>query len=344
MCLVMSVSLFAFLGLNSSAATSVLILACDKMSANGGDKVTLTLSVPGGISGIECKLNFDTNYVSNLSVKNLTGDMIVSGSDGNVAKNNTYGRVKCVYAGKAISARDAFTAEFTVKKPFSDYRTVFSAEVTEATDSEERVCFVSNHRIICFPDINIKLKTTAEEFEKSKPWYYNAVEYVAVRLYINGYQNGNFGPSDNLQRQDFVVILANIVGADLSGYKTCKLTDVDMGAYYGKAVAWAVDNGIISGYQNGKFGVGDPITREQVATILYKYKNSPEVDNVEKTLASFTSDGDKISDFARTPIAWAVQNGVMKGKNTTTMAPGNTAARAEIATMVMNMDKNGMFK
>ncbi len=175
---------------------------------------------------------------------------------------------------------------------------------------------------------------------KQGDWFYEAAVYNALRGFITGYGNGKFGPADSLQRQDFVVILARIAGADTSSFTTCKLTDVDMNAYYGKAVAWAVDKGIIGGYQNGKFGVGDPITREQVATILYRYKGSPAADR--SVLDKFADKGN-ISAFALDAMAWANANGIINGKNATTIAPTLTASRAEIATIVMRMDKAGMF-
>ena len=179
-----------------------------------------------------------------------------------------------------------------------------------------------------FPDVN------------KGDWYYDAVKYCATRGFITGYKNGKFGPADALQRQDFVVILARIAGADIDGYTSCKLTDVDMNAYYGKAVAWAVDQKIIGGYDNGKFGVGDKITREQVATILYRYMNSPDVDT--GVLNKFPDKG-SISAFAVNAIAWANTNGIINGKSDGTLAPVATASRAEIATIIMRMDQQGMF-
>ena len=128
----------------------------------------------------------------------------------------------------------------------------------------------------------------------------------------------------------------------MSGYTTCKLTDVDMNAYYGKAVAWAVDKGIIAGYQNGKFGVGDPINREQVATILYRYMKNPAVSDVDGKLAKFPDKGN-ISEFAKAPLAWAVENNIISGMQDGTVAPKGTAVRAQIASIIMRMDQNGMF-
>jgi len=171
-------------------------------------------------------------------------------------------------------------------------------------------------------------------------WFYSSVKYVSTAGFMKGYSNGYFGPADALQRQDFVVILARIAGADLSKYKTCKLTDVDMNAYYGPAVAWAVDEGIISGYNNGKFGVGDKITREQVATILYRYSGSPSVNT--SVLNKFADKGN-ISSFAVNAMAWANTNGIINGKADGKLAPTATASRAEIATIIMRMDQQGMF-
>ena len=191
-----------------------------------------------------------------------------------------------------------------------------------------------------------KLPDNIKEFPdiKKGSWYYDAVQYVAKAGFMSGYQNGNFGPGDNLKRQDFVVILANVAGANFSSYasSTPKLKDVKKGAYYAAAVNWAVDNGIIAGYANGNFGVNDNLTREQVATILYRYMKSPEVKNIDSTLAKF-KDVNRVSSFAKTAVAWAVQNNVISGMADGRVAPTEGAARAQIASIIMRMDQQGMF-
>ncbi|MBQ9413504.1 MAG: S-layer homology domain-containing protein [Clostridia bacterium] len=173
-------------------------------------------------------------------------------------------------------------------------------------------------------------------------WFFEATKYVSNKGYVTGYASGKFGAGDNLQRQDFVSILARIAGADLTPYQneTGGLKDVKAGSYYAPAVAWAVENGIVAGYQNGKFGVGDPITREQVCTILWRFMGSPAAN--EDVLARFP-DQDRISDFAKTAVAWAVENGVISGMQNGTVSPVTGASRAQIAVIVMNMDKKGMF-
>ncbi len=176
-------------------------------------------------------------------------------------------------------------------------------------------------------------------------WFFDAVQYVSVKGFMTGYKDGTFGPANTLQRQDFVVTLARIAGVDLAAYQHAELTfeDVKMGEYYGPAVAWAVDNGIITGYNERKFGVGDTVNREQVATILYRFCGSPVVENVEETLEAFP-DAYRISGYAKEAMAWAVQNGVISGLKSGKIAPKSGASRAQIATIIMRMDQQGMLK
>lgn len=172
-----------------------------------------------------------------------------------------------------------------------------------------------------------------------KGWYYEAVmtnvEYGIMSGYGNSY---NFGTSDNLKRQDFVCMMANLLDADVSSYanQTPAFKDVQKGSYYAASVNWAVKNNIISGYQNGKFGVGDPITREQVCVILYRMEGMPAVSNVNGTLAKF-SDQARISSFARDAVAWAVQQGIINGMSNGTISSTTTASRAQIAAIMYNL-------
>ena len=138
---------------------------------------------------------------------------------------------------------------------------------------------------------------------------------------------------------------ARIAGADLEDYvgKPSKLKDVDKNAYYAAAVNWSVEEGIISGYQNGNFGVGDSITREQIATVLYRYTGAHEIEYTELILERF-SDRSRISGFAKDAFAWAVENKIINGMADGRAAPTEFASRAQIAVIIMNTDSQGMFK
>ena len=173
-------------------------------------------------------------------------------------------------------------------------------------------------------------------------WYTNAVLFNVEHNYFSGYGNGYFGPANNIQRQDFVVVLAKIAGADLSAYagQNGGFSDVPTNDYYSAAVAWAKDNHILSGYANGKFGVGDPITREQACLIFYNYCNGAVSGEVDAVLAGYP-DGENVSDWARTAVAWAAQNNVVGGNGK--LNPAGNANRAEMAQIIMNMSNNDIL-
>ena len=177
---------------------------------------------------------------------------------------------------------------------------------------------------------------------RSGDWYYNAVRFNVEKGYVTGYSNGTFGPSNNIQRQDFVLILARIAGADLSAYEGQNggFSDVQAGAYYASAVAWAKDKGIVTGYSADNFGVGTYITREQISLILCRYLNGSASGDVDAILNAY-SDGGNTSPWAKAGVAWAVENGIIG--NSDYLNPNGNAGRAEVAQIIYNMSNKGML-
>ena len=177
---------------------------------------------------------------------------------------------------------------------------------------------------------------------RSGDWYYNAVKFNAEKGYVTGYSNGTFGPSNNIQRQDFVLILARIAGANLSAYKGQNggFSDVQAGAYYASAVAWAKDKGIVTGYSADNFGVGTYISREQISLILCRYLNGSASGDVDAILNAY-SDGGNTSPWAKAGVAWAVENGIIG--NSDYLNPNGNAGRAEVAQIIYNMSNKGML-
>lgn len=181
-------------------------------------------------------------------------------------------------------------------------------------------------------------------------WYYDFVAYTTGRGIITGYGNGNFGVSDGIQRQDFLVILARLDGVDLDDYKGCSsnFPDVAADSYYEAAVNWGYENGIVNGYDNGKFGVGDKITREQLVTFLrryaeYRYTDSGYSTQTAQQMKNTYRDYGRISLFALDSVIWAVEKGIIKGKTTTTIDPQGYAQRCEIATIMYNIFDKEIF-
>ena len=174
-------------------------------------------------------------------------------------------------------------------------------------------------------------------------WYYNAVEFAVAKGYFSGNGDGTFAPGKNITRQDFVVVLSRIAGADLSKYSgKTNFTDVPSNAYYAKAIHWATNNGIISGYNATTFGVGDSLTREQLVTILSRYAQKKGVnvtpDAVALAKMNTYSDANKINPYMKNAVAWALANKVISGMNETTIAPQGNATRAQVAAILMNIN------
>ena len=113
-------------------------------------------------------------------------------------------------------------------------------------------------------------------------------------------------------------------------------SDVSSDAWYADSVAWAVENGIASGYGDGQFGPNDSVTREQFVVMLWRYVGSPKASRRDLEFA----DADRVSDYAQEALCWAVENGVLNGNDSGQLVPGGTATRAEAAQMLKDFMEN----
>ncbi len=177
---------------------------------------------------------------------------------------------------------------------------------------------------------------------RSGDWYSDAVKYNFERGYITGYSNGTFGPANNIQRQDFVLILARIAGVDLSAYEGQNggFSDVQAGTYYASAVAWAKDTGVVNGFSADNFGVGTYISREQICLIFSRYLNGSASGDVDAIISAYP-DGGNTSPWAKAGVAWAIENGII-GNAGYINSTGN-AGRAEVAQIIYNMANKGIL-
>ena len=188
----------------------------------------------------------------------------------------------------------------------------------------------------------LKFKYTWYPDVSCREWYYDAIRYNYENGYITGYSNGTFGPANNIQRQDFVLILARIAGADLSAYEGQNggFSDVQTGSYYASAVAWAKDTGVANGFSADNFGVGTFISREQICIMLCRYLNGSVLGNADTILNAYP-DGGNTSPWAKESVAWAVENGIIG--NAGYINPIGNAGRAEVAQIIYNMANNEMI-
>ena len=166
-------------------------------------------------------------------------------------------------------------------------------------------------------------------------WYYEAVRFVHEQGLMNGYSDGRFGPNDTLSRAQLAQILFNREGRPVVNY-LMQFDDVAGEAWYTEAVRWAASQGIVGGYGNGTFGPNDPITREQLAVMLWRYSGSPAASSKEL----YFNDTDEISGFALEALRWAVENGILNGYGDGRLGPQGQATRAQVAQMLKNFIEN----
>ena len=166
-----------------------------------------------------------------------------------------------------------------------------------------------------------------------KDWFYGDVMFVYENGLMLGTSKTLFSPHGTATRGMMATILWRMEGSPAPKGKN-SFTDVEAGKWYADAITWTAENGIFAGYGKDKFGPDDPITREQLAAIFYRYADYKGYDLAVKGNLDKFKDADKITDYAKTAMQWAVGSGLMKGKSGNLLDPQGTATRAEIAAML----------
>lgn len=180
-------------------------------------------------------------------------------------------------------------------------------------------------------------------------WSHEGLDYCIDHGYIAGTSATTVTPDGECTRAMIVSILYRVQGepAKVNGYELKKLAppfdDVERGCWYTDAIWWAKLTGVVSGMSPSTFAPDDPITRAQLAVILYNYTKqfAPESLTETGSLAGFP-DADSVPSWARTAMAWAVGNGLISGvgeNGVSYLRPEGCATRAQVATILMNYDK-----
>ena len=166
-----------------------------------------------------------------------------------------------------------------------------------------------------------------------KDWFYSDVMFVYENGLMLGTSKTLFSPHGTATRGMMATILWRMEGSPAPKGKN-SFTDVEAGKWYADAITWTAENGIFAGYGKDKFGPDDPITREQLAAIFYRYADYKGYDLTVKGNLDKFKDADKITDYAKTAMQWAVGSSLVKGKSGNLLDPQGTATRAEIAAML----------
>ncbi|WP_191396218.1 S-layer homology domain-containing protein [Flavonifractor sp. An306] len=165
-------------------------------------------------------------------------------------------------------------------------------------------------------------------------WYYDSVRFMSWNGLVWGTSATTFSPHETVSRAMLVTILYRMEGSpSLSPANV--FADVSPNAWFGNAVNWAAKEGIATGYGDGRFHPDDAVTREQMASILYRYAQYRGLDlSAASDISTRFIDYPRISGYAVTPLSWAYAHGIISGANAYTLAPTGTATRAEVSTMM----------
>ncbi len=212
------------------------------------------------------------------------------------------------------------TKSFTLYAKWTENKTEEKPDETDRTETPDT-------EVIPFTDVD------------TDDWYYETVKTAYEKGLMKGISDTKFGADTNVTRGMFVTVLYRMEGEPAVN-KSIPFADVNAEDYYSNAISWAEQNNIVAGISDTKFAPNDNITREQMATILFRYATYKGMDTVTlaENLDQFT-DNSEISEYAISALNWAVGSNVMSGKGNGILDPKGFATRAEAAAVLVRMVK-----
>ena len=184
----------------------------------------------------------------------------------------------------------------------------------------------------------VKVTANKKTFKdvKDSDWFASAVDFVSSHELFQGVGNDKFAPKSNMTRAMLVTVLYRLQDEPKAG--STSFNDVPADTWYTEAVAWAAGEGIVLGNGDG-FAPNDNITREQIATILYRYMKYLGVDVSAKGDLNKFKDGKDVSSWAQDAMLWAEKVGLFQGDDQGNLNPRSNATRAEVATLMQRLIK-----
>lgn len=164
-------------------------------------------------------------------------------------------------------------------------------------------------------------------------WGYSAIQKLVALQVVNGTGNGTFEPEKSVTRAEFVTMLSRLSG-DAPGEGSARFRDVAQDAWYASAVAWAVENGITTGTSETTFAPDAPISRQDMAVMLYRFLNARGISLNKGGTAGQFLDVNEISSYAAEAVEYVRRSGVVNGRPDGSFAPLDSASRAETCSML----------
>ena len=281
-----------------------------------------------GYTENHCK-HCDYTYISDIRQPLGHDDKLTGAKEATCTEPGYTGDMVCTRCGEVHSKGEEIPA---LGHDYGDWTTVKEADCFH-TGLEERKCGrcgeIEQH------------ETTAETCPSEaytdldrNGWYHEYVDWVLKNGVMNGVGGGLFEPNGETTRAMLVMVLYRMAGApDMAGRES-SFTDVSADSWYGAAVIWASENGIVNGVGGGLFDPDASLTREQMAMMLYRFAGYLGSNSEKRADLSAYGDADAVSAAAQDAMAWAVAEGLVNGRSAAKLAPKAGATRAELATIL----------
>ena len=281
-----------------------------------------------GYTENHCK-HCDYTYISEIRQPLGHDDKLTGAKEATCTEPGYTGDMVCTRCGEVHSKGEEIPA---LGHDYGDWTTVKEADCFH-TGLEERKCGRCGE--------TEQRETTAETCSSEaytdldrNGWYHEYVDWALKNGMMNGVGGGLFEPNGETTRAMLVMVLYRMAGApDMAGRES-SFTDVSADSWYGAAVIWASENGIVNGVGGGLFDPDASLTREQMAMMLYRFAGYLGSNTEKRADLSAYGDADAVSAFAQDAMAWAVAEGLVNGRSAAELAPKAGATRAELATIL----------
>lgn len=286
-------------------------------SGGSSSSSTLTITSSAGTGGsispkgrVEVKRGSDKTYTITAQSGYVISDVLVDGKSVGARSSYTFEDIRRSHTIKAV-----FTKSAQQTQPQQPAQPAVTTPSTTTAGS-------------CPRDASCPIAP----FNDAQPtaWYHDGVHACIANGLMTGTGNGHFEPSTPLSRGMLAQILYNREGKPAVGGGST-FPDVPAGAWYENAVKRASATGIVAGYENGSYGPGDAVTREQLVVILWRHAGSPVPIN-----STPFSDFNDTREYARDAVRWAYGSSIISGKEGNRFDPSGRASRAEVAQMLKN--------
>lgn len=323
------------------------------VSGKAEGTVTITAKVGGAEATLEVTVTAavqpepTTTYKITFKIRDGVADEVQTYKEGEkvvppTVENYTSGRYRYTFSGWSPALVETAQADATYTAQFTSRYTGGSGGGGGGGSSFFGGSSTTPQRpTVTVTDPETPLAETPFSFTdvKESDWCYEAVKYVSEKGLMNGVTGTTFVPNRTLTRGMLVTILHRLENSPKTETAT-SFPDVAEGRYFTEAIAWGSANGVITGYTDGTFRPDQPVSRQQMAVILYRYASLKGYDVSGEADLSAYNDVASIGNFASTAMKWANAVGLINGNKRGNLNPGNSATRAHAAAILMRFCEN----